>query len=404
MGIPMDKIIYLDHAATTPVLPKVLEAMLPYFSEKYGNPSALHRLGQESQEGVSDSRWTVARILGCGPKEVVFTSGATEAINNALKGIAFNKQRSPGNHIITTTIEHHAVLETCRYLQDFGYETTFLPVDKDGRVNPDDVGRAIKDTTFIVSVMLANNEVGTVEPIADISKVVRNRAKALNRKIIFHTDAVQAAEWMDLNVDKLGVDVLSLSAHKFFGPKGTGVLYLRRGTPFVPQQCGGAQEERRRAGTENVPGIVGMAAALRMAAENREDNTRRCLALRDRFIAGVLERIPDVQLSGHRTERLPNSASFCFHYVDGGAILLHLDFLGVAASSGSACTSSSTEPSHVLTGIGIPPEIARGSIRFSLGPGNTDEDIDYVLAKLPQVITRLRAISPFGQPARQQGG
>jgi len=390
--------IYLDYAATTPVHPKVVEAMFPYFTEKFGNPSAAYRIGQEALEAVTNSRSAVADALGCAPRNIVFTSGATEAINNALKGVAFSESRTGGNHIITSAIEHHAVLETCHYLERFGCEVTILPVDRGGRVDPDDVGKAINDRTILVSIMLANNEVGTIEPVAEISKVIKERSRSLGRRIFFHTDAVQAAEWLDLNVDRLGVDMLSLSAHKFFGPKGVGVLYLRHGIPFLAQQCGGAQEERRRAGTENVAGIVGLAEALRLAVEHHDLNSVHCSKLRDRFIREVELHVPDVELTGHRTQRLPNSASFCFKYVDGGAVLLHLDFLGIAASSGSACSTGSAEPSHVLVALGIPAEIARGSVRFSFGPGNTEEDVDYVLSVLPDVITRLRAISPFGRP------
>lgn len=399
--MPEMRNVYLDHAATTPVHPKVVEAMLPYFTEKFGNPSAAYRLGQEAHEAVASSRELVADVLGCTPREVIFTSGATEAINNGLKGVAFAWGQVSGNHIITSVIEHHAVLETCRFLKRFGFEVTVLPVDGSGLIDPADVGRAITDRTVLVSIMLANNEVGTIEPVAEIGRVVRERSRSLGRKIVFHTDAVQAAEWLDLNVDRLEVDMLSLSAHKFFGPKGTGVLYLRRGVPFLAQQCGGAQEEGRRAGTENVAGIVGLAQALRLAVEHRESNAAHCSKLRDRFVREVESRIPDVVFTGHRTLRLPNSASFCFKYVDGGAILLHLDFLGIAASSGSACSTGSTEPSHVLTGMGIPAEVARGSVRFSFGPGNTEEDVDYVLSVLPDVITRLRAISPFGRPVNR---
>jgi cysteine desulfurase len=394
----MTRTVYLDHAATTPVHPEVLKAMLPFFSDKFGNASAAYRLGQESQEAMVSARGTVAEVLGCNPKEVVFTSGATEAINNAIKGVAFSDTRPAGNHIITSVVEHHAVLETCHFLERFGYQVTYLPTDRYGVVNPDDIGRAVTDKTIMVSIMLANNEVGTIEPVAEIARALEERSRKTGRKIVFHTDAVQAPEWLDINVDRLGIDMLSLSAHKFFGPKGVGVLYLKRGTPFLPQQCGGAQEENRRAGTENVAGIVGLASALMLASGSRKSNVEKCQKLRDRFITGIESSIPDVQLTGHKQQRLPNSASFCFKYVDGGAILLHLDFLGIAASSGSACTTGSAEPSHVLTGMGIPPEFARGSIRFSFGPGNTEEDVDYVLAELPGVVERLRSISPFGKP------
>jgi len=390
----MNKVIYLDHAATTPVYPKVLEAMLPYFSEKYGNPSTIYGLGQQARQAIDEARRGVADVLVCAPQEIIFTSGATESIDIALKGVALANQ-GQGNHIITSSVEHKAVLSTCHFLEKFGFEVTYVPVDEYGVVNPEDLSRAINEKTILVSIMLANNEVGTLEPVADIARLIKEKSKQLKRKIFFHTDAVQGTLWFDLNVDRLGVDMLSLSAHKVYGPKGVGVLYLRKGTPFLPQQKGGGQERNLRGGTENVPGIVGMAAALKLAVENREANSSYCQGWRDYFIEGVKSKISDVSLTGHPKLRLPNHASFCFQHIEGEAILLHLDFANIAASSGSACSSGSLEPSHVLSAMGISPETAHGSVRFTFGPENTKEEIDYVLSVLSEIVDRLRAISPF---------
>ncbi len=390
----MDKVVYIDHAATTPVHAKVMEAMLPYFSEKYGNPSTIYGLGQQARQAIDEARRSVAGVLDCAPHEIIFTSGATESIDTALKGVAFANQ-GEGNHIITSSVEHKAVLSTCHFLEKFGFEVTYLPVDEYGLVAPEDVERAINEKTILVSIMLANNEVGTLEPVADIAHLIKEESKQLKRKIFFHTDAVQGAFWFDLNVDRLGVDMLSLSAHKVYGPKGVGVLYLRKNTPFLPQQKGGGQERNLRGGTENVPGIVGMAAALRLATENREVNSNYCQRLRDYFIEGVKSKISDVYLTGHPELRLPGHASFCFQHIEGEAILLHLDFANIAASSGSACSSGSLEPSHVLSAMGISPEAAHGSVRFTFGPENAREEIDYVLPVLSEIVDRLRAISPF---------
>jgi cysteine desulfurase len=386
------KLIYMDHAATTSVHPKVLEAMIPYFSRTFGNPSSIYALAQEARKAVDESRSAVAEVLGCKPIEIVFTSGGTESDNTALKGAAFALQKE-GNHIITSAIEHHAVLHTCHYLERFGFEVTYLPVDHYGLVSVEALERAITDRTILVSIMLANNEIGTIEPVSELTKAVK--AKAKQRKIVFHTDAVQCVGAIDIDVNKLGVDMLSMSAHKFHGPKGAGILYLRKGTPFMPQQMGGAQELNRRAGTENVPGIVGTAVALKMATDNRETNSRYCQKLRDRLIEGIRARIKDVHLNGHPTQRLPNNANLSFQYVEGESILLHLDFLGIAASSGSACTSGSIEPSHVLVALGISPDLAHGSVRFTVGMDNTDEDVDYVLSVLPGIVEKLRAMSPL---------
>lgn len=394
-----NRLIYMDHAATTSVHPKVLEVMLPYFSRIYGNPSSIYGIAQEARKALDEARATVAGVLGCKPAEVVFTSGGTESDNAALKGAAFALKKD-GNHIITSAIEHHAVMHTCHYLEQFGFEVTYLPVDRYGLVSADDLEKAIKDKTILVSIMLANNEIGTIEPVADFARLVK--AKSRQRKIVFHTDAVQGVGALDLDVNKLGVDMLSLSAHKFRGPKGVGVLYMRKGAPFITQQTGGAQESNRRAGTENVPGIVGTAVALKMAADNRESNSRHCQRLRDRLIKGIMSTISDVYLNGHPAQRLPNNASLSFQYVEGESILLHLDFLGIAASSGSACTSGSNDPSHVLVAIGLPEELAHGSLRFTVGTDNTDEDVEYVLSVLPGIVQKLREMSPLTSTTRPE--
>ena len=385
------KMIYLDHAATTPVRPEVLEAMLPYFTESFGNPSSIYTLAQDGRKAVDESRETIAHLLGARMSEIVFTSGGTESDNAALKGVAFALQNL-GNHIITTNIEHHAILHTCHQLENFGFEVTYLPVDEYGLIDPDDVARAITDQTILVSVMLANNEIGTIEPIADIAGVVKEEAKRRNRSIVVHTDAVQGAGLLDLNVKSLGVDLMSLSAHKFYGPKGVGALYIKRGTPFEPQQAGGGQERQRRSGTENVPGIVGMAEAFRLATEERESVTARYAYLRDKIISSIEDTIEGAHLNGHPTKRLPNNVNISFESIEGEPVLLGLDFAGVWASSGSACSSASLEPSHVLLAIGLSAELAQGSVRVTLGRDNAEEDVDYFLSVLPELVNRLRAM------------
>ncbi len=386
-----DKLIYMDHAATTPVRGEVLEAMLPYFSQSFGNPSSIYALAQEGRKAVDDSRETVARILGGRMSEVVFTSGGTESDNAAIKGAAY-ALRNTGNHIVTSSIEHHAVLHTCHQLEQLGFDVTYLPVDMHGRVDPDDAGRAITDRTVLVSVMLANNEIGTIQPVADIARVVKDEALRRGQTIVVHTDAVQAAGLIELDVKELGVDLLSLSAHKFHGPKGVGVLWVRRGTPFEPQQQGGGQERQRRSGTENVPGVVGLAEALRLATRERESLTVHCRYLRDKIIAGVQERTEGAHLNGHPTERLANNVNFSFEAVEGEPVLLCLDFAGICASSGSACSSVSLEPSHVLLAIGLPAELAQGSLRLTLGADNTEEEVDYLLQVVPGLVERLKAM------------
>ncbi len=385
------RIVYMDHAATTPVRPEVMEAMLPYFTHRFGNASSLYTLAQESRRAVDEARESVARVLGCRTSEVVFTSGGSESDNTALKGAA-SALKQTGNHIITTSIEHHAILHTCQYLEDTGFRVTYLPVDRDGLVDTEDVLKAVTEETTLVSVMLANNEIGTIQPVAYMARGVKEIAKKLGRTIVFHTDAVQAAGFMDIDVNALGVDMLSLSSHKFYGPKGVGVLYVRRSTPFTPQQFGGAQERQRRAGTENVPGIVGTAVALRLASEERESSSEHCLRLRDSLVQGIQERIERVHLNGHATLRLPNNVNFSFDGVEGEPILLGLDFAGTAASSGSACTSGALEPSHVLLALGLPADLAQASLRLTLGKDNTQEDVEHVLRVLPELVGRLRAM------------
>ncbi len=381
----MRRLIYLDHAATTPVLQPVLDAMLPYFSERFGNPSSVYGYARDARNALDSARETVATCLGCRPADVIFTSGGTESDNTALKGVAF-AAKSTGNHIITSAIEHHAILHTCNFLEKFGFEVTYLPVDANGLVDVAAVEAALTDRTVLVSIMAANNEVGTIQPISEIAAMLKRQP----RPITFHTDAVQAAGDLDLNVDSLDVDLLSLSGHKFGGPKGVGVLYVRRGTPFMPQAYGGSQERNRRAGTENVPGIVGLATALEIAMKDLPAKRSRLQAQRDRLIAGLLECIPESRLNGHPVLRLANNASFSFDGVDGESMLMALDLAGIAASSGSACTSASLEPSHVLTAMGLLSDTARGSLRLTLGADTVDSDIDEVLDILPGLIERLR--------------
>jgi cysteine desulfurase len=379
-----ERTIYLDHAATTALDPRVLDVMLPYLKNEYGNASSIYTLGRHAMQAIDHSREQVAEILNCRPTEIAFVGSGSESDNLAIKGMAFASQKK-GQHLITSSIEHHAVLHTCHFLERFGFKTTYLPVDSYGLINPEDVGRAITDQTVLVSVMMANNEVGTIEPIAAIGRICRAR------KIPFHVDAVQAGGALPIDVSALNVDLLSLSAHKFYGPKGTGILYVRQGMRILPQIQGGSQERGRRAGTENVAGIVGAAEALRLAYENIDEVNARLHSLRDRLISGVLE-IPRSRLTGHPTQRLPNNASFCFEGVEGESILLNLDLLGIAASSGSACTSGSVEPSHVLVAMGLAPEWSHGSLRLTVGRENTDEDVDKVLEILAGVIEKLRGL------------
>ncbi|MHB8577357.1 MAG: cysteine desulfurase family protein [Dehalococcoidia bacterium] len=383
--------IYLDHAATTAIDPRVVEAMLPAYARFWGNPSSMYKEGQEARRVLDDARRQVAEILGAKPAEIVFSAGGSEADSHAIRGAAY--AAGGRRHIVTTRIEHHAVLHTCERLRDEGFDVTFLPVDREGFVTPEQVAAAVRDDTALVTIMEANNEVGTIEPIAEIARAV----KAKNPATVVHTDAVQAAGAIELNVGRLGVDMLSLAAHKFYGPKGTGVLYLREGTPFQPQLLGGTQEKDRRAGTENVAGAIGMAAALKLAYDEFEERNAHSRALRDRLLDEVPRRIPYTHVNGpaDRARRITNNASFCFEFIEGEALLLMLDLNGIAASSGSACTSGSLEPSHVLQAMGVPDEIARSSLRLSVGRENTAAQVERVLELLPGFIQRLRTLSPL---------
>ena len=387
--------IYMDNAATTRVKPEVLEAMLPFYGEVFGNPSTIYYYGREAHRALDHARQQVATAIGADKDEIYFTSCGTESDNWAIKGAAFAHQKK-GNHIITSVIEHHAVLHTCGWLEKHGFEVTYLPVDEYGRVNPADVEKAITDRTILITIMFANNEIGTIQPIAEIAKI----AKAHN--ILFHTDAVQAVGAVPVNVHELGVDMLSLSGHKFYAPKGVGALYIRRGVRIDTHQHGGAQERGKRGGTENMAQIVGLGKAIELATADVEGHAKKLAHMRDRLIDGILAEIPEVRLNGHRTERLPNNVNVSIRYIEGEALLLRLDLAGIAASSGSACTSGSLDPSHVLLAIGLPHEIAHGSLRLSLGDFNTEHDVDVVLEKLPQIVSTLREMSPlFNQ---EEGG
>ena len=381
--------VYMDHAATTPVRPEVVEAMLPYFSERYGNPSSLYALAREAKGAVEEARGQVASAIGAEPEEIFFTSGGTESDNWAIKGVAAGL-RKRGDHIITSSIEHSAVIHPCRELEKEGFQVTYLPVDEFGRVDPGAVEGAITKETILISVMAANNEIGTIQPVAEIGRIAHDRG------VLFHTDAVQAIGAFPVDVDAIGADLLALTAHKFGGPKGAGALYVRKRTRIATLMEGGAQERGRRAGTENVPGIVGLGRAIELAVAGMPRNATRIAGMRDRMIREILDAIPDTRLNGHPTERLPNNVNVAFRYVEGESILLLLDSLGIAASSGSACTSASLEPSHVLLAIGLPHEIAHGSLRLTLGQDTTEDDVDHVLSVLPGVIKRLREMSPLG--------
>lgn len=384
--------IYFDHAATTPVAPEVISKIKPYFDEYYGNPSSIYSLAQDSDRAIAEAREKVAAFIGADTeREIIFTAGGTEADNLAIKGVAM-ALREKGKHIITSAIEHHAVLHTCEFMEkELGYDVTYLPVDEEGFVAPEDVREAIGDDTVLITIMMANNEIGTIQPIAEIGQIAREN------DVVFHTDAVQAVGNIPVAVNKLNVDLLSLSAHKFNGPKGVGALYVRRGVKITPQQSGGAQEGKRRAGTENVPGIVGLGKAVDLARERLQSGAREeIIELRDKLITEIENRIDACRLNGPRGDRrLPGNVNFCFRYIEGESILLNLDMLGIAASSGSACTSGSLDPSHVLLALGLPHEIAHGSLRISLGHNNTEEEVDYFLDEFPAVVQKLRDMSPL---------
>jgi cysteine desulfurase len=380
--------IYLDHAATTPTRPEVVKAMLPFFTDSFGNPSSIYSQGQEARGAVEGARTTVAELIGARSEEIIFTSGGTEADNFALKGIAYANEPK-GNHIITTSIEHHAVLEVGKFLGRRGFRITYLPVDKYGLVDPDDVRKAITAKTILISIMHANNEVGTIEPVEEIGEIAREAG------VYFHTDAVQTVGHIPVNVDKLKVDLLSISAHKLYGPKGVGALYVRKGTKLVPLMHGGEQEKRHRAGTENVPAIVGLGKAVELAGQEIGREAKRLAYLRDKLIKGLGEKIDHIRLNGHLKRRLPNNVNLSVDFVEGESMLLNLDLEGICASTGSACSSASLEPSHVLLALGLPPEQAHSSLRFTLGRENTEADIERVLEVLPAIVAKLRAMSPL---------
>ncbi len=387
--------IYFDNAATTPLHPEALQAMLPWLTDRFANPSATYGPARQAQRAIDDARRTAAGVLNCRPSDVTFTSGGTESVNTALKGVAFAlKKARSGNHVVTTGIEHHSVLHTCNYLEQFGFEVTYVQPDSQGLIDPDEVVAAVNERTVLVSVMLANNEVGTVEPVAEIAKALAERGRALRRRIPFHTDAVQAPGMLPLDVEALGVDLLSLSGHKFRGPKGTGVLYARRGTPFVSQQTGGGQERQRRAGTENVAGIVGQAVALRIAEEQRESHVRVCQDLRETLIEGIVATVEGARLNGHPTRRLANNVNISFPGVRGDRLVAALDRAGVAASAGAACGSSTWEPSHVLLAMGLSMPQAVGGLRLTLSAENTLDDVKTLLGVLPEAVKSLRQREP----------
>ncbi len=382
------KKVYLDYAATTPADPLVSAAMDPYFFDKFGNASSLHTYGQEAKKALEDSRQTLADFIGAKPEEIVFTSGGTESDNSALLGVAYALEKK-GNHIITSVIEHHAISEPAKFLEKKGFKVTYLGVDKDGLVSPDDLKKAITDRTILISVMHANNEIGTLQPIAQIGKLAKDKG------IYFHTDAVQTVGHIPLNVDELNVDLLSLSAHKFYGPKGVGALYIRKGTRLETFMRGGDQERGRRASTHNIPAIVGLAKAIELCQNKMAGELKFQSVLRDKLIKEIPTRIPEVRLNGHPRQRLPNNVNFSIKYIEGESMLLSLDMLGIACSTGSACTSSSLEPSHVLLAIGLDHETAHGSLRITLGRWTKESDIDYLLEKLPAVVQKLRDMSPL---------
>lgn len=384
----MKKNVYMDYSATTYVKPEVLEEMIPYFTEKFGNPSSFYGISRETKRAIDTARQKVAKGLNCDADEIYFTGGGSEADNWAIKGIA-SAHKNKGNHIITTKIEHHAVLHTCQYLEKNGFDVTYLDVDSEGFINLEDLKNAITDKTILVSIMFANNEIGTIQPIKEIGEICREN------KIFFHTDAVQAVGNVPIDIKDMNIDMLSLAGHKIYGPKGIGVLYIKKGIKIDNLIHGGAQEKNRRAGTENIAGIVGLGKAMELATSNIEEHMKKMSVLRDRLIDGLLK-IPYTNLNGPRGEkRLPGNVNVRFRFIEGESILLSLDFKGVCASSGSACTSGSLDPSHVLLAIGLPHELAHGSLRLTLGAGSTEEDVDYVLEVTPPIIERLRNMSPL---------
>ncbi|MDR1471110.1 MAG: cysteine desulfurase NifS [Synergistaceae bacterium] len=381
--------VYLDHSATTPVAEEVLNAMIPYFTEGMGNPNSLHQWGRDARRAIDEARESVAGLVGAGPHEIVFTGSGSASDNLAIKGAVWASKRV-GKHIITSAVEHHAIMDTFKWLGKKGYDVTFLPVDKYGMVHPESLKEAIRDDTILVSIMYANNEVGTINPIAELGTICRER------KVLFHTDAVQAAGHMPIDVSHLPVDMLTISAHKMYGPKGIGALYIRKGIKLTPLVHGGGQEYGIRSGTENTPSIVGFGEAARLARRLHErGETDRISGLRDKLLDGIIERIPDSFVTGHRVERLPYHGSVCVRLIEGEGILLRMDYVGIGVSSGSACTSGSLEPSHVLLAMGLDHATAHGSVRLTLGKDTTEEDIDYVLEEFPRIVDTLRKMSPY---------
>ncbi|MDE4541646.1 cysteine desulfurase NifS [Thermoanaerobacterium sp. R66] len=386
--------IYLDNAATTPLKKEVLDAMMPYLSNSFGNPSSLYSYGQEAKKAIEEARDKVAAAIGANADEIFFTSGGTESDNWALKGTAY-ALKDKGNHIITSSVEHHAILHTCQYLESQGFEITYLPVDEYGLVDPNELKRAIKDNTILASIMYANNEIGTIEPIQELANVSHEKG------VLFHTDAVQAVGNVPIDVKKLDVDMLSMSAHKIYGPKGVGALYIRKGLRIDTLLQGGAQERNRRAGTENVAGIVGFGTAIELITKNIDEHVKKLTRLRDKLIDGILK-IPYTRLNGHPIKRLPGNVNVSFEFVDGESLILSLDMEGICVSSGSACTAGSIDPSHVLLAIGLPEEIAHGSLRLTIGEENTEEEIDTVINKLPKIVDRLRQMSPLFERVKEE--
>ena len=381
----MNRRVYLDHNASTPVHPEVVQAMLPYFGERFGNPSSVHAFGRDAREGLETARDQIAHFLRVGKEEIVFTSGGTESDNMAVKGVAMARRRG---HIITSQIEHHAVLRAVQYLETLGFDATYLPVDQLGMVDPDDVRRALRAETSLITIMHANSEVGTIEPVAEIGRIARER------EIPFHVDGVQTFGKVPIDLDAFGIDLLSFSSHKIYGPKGVAGLYIRKGTKMVSVQHGGEHERRRRAGTENVPGIVGFGKAVEVRARDMREEAVRVTALRNRLWEGISARVPEVRLNGHPTERLPGTCNMCFRHVESESIVLGLDLKGIGVSAGSACTSGSVEPSYVLVAMGVPLDWAMGSVRSSLGRGTTAEDIDYVIDCVEPLVAKLRSAMP----------
>ena len=387
----LEKLIYMDYAATTPTRQEVVNTMLPYMTTNFGKPSSIYTLAQDARNAVDSARNTISKILGSRSSEIVFTSGGTESDNTAIKGVSF-AMKHLGNHIITSMVEHHAVLHTCQQMEQFGFDVTYLPVDHNGQVRIEDLENSITENTILVSIMYANNEIGTIQPIKDMVRTVKNKANELSKTIVFHTDAVQAVGHVDIDVTELGVDMLSMSAHKFYGPRGVGALYVKRGTPFESLLAGGGQERQRRSGTENVPGIVGMAHALKLTHTDRKHESLRILRMRDRLVTELSNSVENLVFNGHPINRLDNNVSVSFRGVEGEPVLMGLDFAGICASSGSACSSASVEPSHVLLAIGRSAEEAQGTLRITLGRDNSEEDIDYLLDVLPNLVNKLRAM------------